>query len=218
MDEIARLGVVGRASNVPEHLPAGSAVANMSLLGYDPTACFTGRAPLEAVAQGIQLGDRDWAVRCNLVTIQDQVMRDFTAGHISTDEAAQLLQAAQAELGSDRLQFVPGVSYRNLLIYRAQDEPAPFSAETRATPPHDLTDRAVVDDYPRGPGSDLLNDLMSRSVEWFAAHQVNSARREAGERPATNFWLWGLGQKPKLRPFRTKQRSTPTGSLILRLT
>src|SRR4029079_1531037 len=91
MNDIARRGVVGRSNNVPEHLPAGSDVANLSLLGYDPEAHFTGRAPLEAAAQGIQLGPRDWAIRCNLVTVQDQVMRDFTAGHISTDEARQLL-------------------------------------------------------------------------------------------------------------------------------
>ena len=102
MDRLARLGRVGRASNVPAHLPAGSDVATMSLLGYDPNVYYTGRAPLEAAAQGIQLGPHDWAVRCNLVTIEDQVMKDFTAGHISTDEARQLLQTAQAELGSDR--------------------------------------------------------------------------------------------------------------------
>ena len=91
MDEVARIGIVGQASNVPAHLPAGSAVANMSLLGYDANEFFTGRAPIEAVAQNITLGPDDWAIRCNLVTIQDQVMRDFTAGHISSDEARELL-------------------------------------------------------------------------------------------------------------------------------
>ncbi len=118
MDEVARLGVVGRANNVPPSLPAGSDVACLSLLGYDPLAHFTGRAPLEAAAQGIELGASDWAIRCNLVTVQDQVMRDFTAGHISTDEARELLATAQERLGGDELQFYPGVSYRNLLVYR----------------------------------------------------------------------------------------------------
>src|SRR6187401_1228882 len=99
MDEIARLGVVGRANNVPAHLPAGSDVANLSLFGYDPNKYFTGRAPLEAAAQGIQLAPEDWAIRCNLVTIEDQTMQSFTAGHISTAEAAELLAAAQAVLG-----------------------------------------------------------------------------------------------------------------------
>ena len=103
---------------MPPSLPAGSDVACLSLLGYDPLAHFTGRAPLEAAAQGIELGPSDWAVRCNLVTVQDQVMRDFTAGHISTDEARELLSTAQERLGSDDLQFYPGVSYRNLLVYR----------------------------------------------------------------------------------------------------
>jgi 2,3-bisphosphoglycerate-independent phosphoglycerate mutase len=176
-------------------------VANLCLLGYDPNQHFTGRAPLEAAAQGIDLGPDDWAIRCNLVTIEDQIMREFTAGHISTAEAKELLAAAQAELAGEAMEFFPGVSYRNLLIYRGGKSPAPFTNETRATPPHDLTDKSVADDFPRGPGSDLLCDLMSRSVGLFADHPVNAARRAAGKPPATNVWLWGLGKTPKLTPF-----------------
>jgi 2,3-bisphosphoglycerate-independent phosphoglycerate mutase len=202
MDDAARGGVVGRAANVPDHLPAGSDVANLSLLGYDPCRYFTGRAPLEAVAQGIQLGAADWAIRCNLVTVQDGVMRDFTAGHVSTEEARSLLAAAQESLGSDRLQFVPGVSYRNLLVYRGAEQPAPFDTDTRSTPPHDLTDRSVADDYPRGPGCDLLVELMDRSRDLFREHPVNVARQRAGQLPATNVWLWGLGQSPQLPTFQ----------------
>ena len=203
MDAIAAAGIVGRASHVPAHLPPGSEVANMSLLGYDPTAVFTGRAPIEAAAQGIELGPHDWAVRCNLVTIQDQIMRDFTAGHISTPEAAALMQAAQDGLAGDLpVQFLPGVSYRNLMIYRGERQPAPFTGDTRATPPHDLTDKSVADDYPRGGGSDVLNELMGRSVPLFAEHPVNVARRQAGQLPATNVWLWGLGKRPNLQKFR----------------
>jgi 2,3-bisphosphoglycerate-independent phosphoglycerate mutase len=201
MDAIAAAGIVGRASNVPASLPAGSDVANLSLLGYDPLQYFTGRAPLEAAAQGIALGPEDWAIRCNLVTVEDQQMRDFTAGHISTEEARRLLATAQEHLGSERLEFVPGVSYRNLLLYRGTGQPAPFSRDTRATPPHDLTDKTVLDDYPRGPGSDLLNQLMSESVALFADHPVNLARLQAGKLPATNIWLWGQGRTPALRPF-----------------
>jgi 2,3-bisphosphoglycerate-independent phosphoglycerate mutase len=201
MDEIARLGIVGRANNVPKSLPAGSDVACMSLLGYDPLANFSGRAPMEAAAQGIELGRNDWAIRCNLVTIEDQTMRSFTADHISTEEATALLVTAQERLGSDYLQFMPGVSYRNLLLYRGDKETAPFSRDTRATPPHDLTDKSVIDDYPRGPGSTLLNQLMSDSVAVFAEHPVNRARVAAGRLPATNVWLWGLGRTPALRPF-----------------
>ncbi len=201
MDQVAREGVVGRANHVPPSLPAGSDVANLSLFGYDPLEFFTGRAPLEAAAQSIELGPDDWAIRCNLVTVEDQTMRDFTAGHISTAEATALLAAAQERLGGDRLEFRPGVSYRNLLLYRGAGEPAPFARETRTTPPHDLTDQSVLEDYPRGPGSDLLNQLMADSVPLFADHPVNQARRQQGLLPATNIWLWGLGRAPSLPSF-----------------
>ncbi len=123
MDAIAAAGLVGRASHVPASLPPGSDVANLSLFGYDPLEYFTGRAPLEAAAQGIALASDDWAIRCNLVTVEDQTMRDFTAGHISTEEATALLATAQEKLGSDRLTFFPGVSYRNLLVYRGAGRP-----------------------------------------------------------------------------------------------
>ncbi len=200
-DAIAAAGVVGRANNVPPHLPAGSDVANLSLLGYDPNACYTGRAPLEAAAQGIRLGANDCAVRCNLVTIEDQQMRDFTAGHISTEEATELLTTLQAELAGEHLEFVPGVSYRNLLIYRGRDAQPPFTRDTRATPPHDLTDKSVIDDYPRGPGSDLLTRLMSDSVGIFRDHPVNRRRVKEGLPPATNIWLWGQGGMPQVESF-----------------
>lgn len=201
MDAVATEGIMGRSINVPESLPPGSDVANLSLLGYDPHAHFTGRAPLEAAAQGIAMGPNDWAVRCNLVTIDDQVMKDFTAGHISTEEAAELLKSAQEQLGAGGVEFYPGVSYRNLMLLRTDDPGGPFSRDTRTTPPHDLTDKSVLDDYPRGPGSDLLNRLMNESMTIFAGHPVNQARIAAGKPPATNIWLWGLGRAPQLTPF-----------------
>ena len=212
MDALAAAGVVGRSCNVPDSLPAGSDVANLSLFGYDPLEHFTGRAPLEAAAQGIELGPDDWAVRCNLVTIEDQVMRDFTADHISTQEAAELIAAVQEELGSEHVQFYPGVSYRNLLVFRGTGRPVPFSRDTRTTPPHDLTDQTVLDDYPRGPGSDLLNELMGRSMAVFADHPVNVARRAQGKLPATNVWLWGLGSTPRLALFA--ERYGKQGAMI----
>jgi 2,3-bisphosphoglycerate-independent phosphoglycerate mutase len=213
MDEVAKRGRVGMANHVPPHLPPGSDVANMSLLGYDPNADFTGRAPLEAAAQGIQLGENDWAIRCNLVCVQDQIMKDFTAGHISTEEATELLATAQAELGGEQLEFVPGVSYRNLLLYRDGRIPAPFSQATRATPPHDLTDKTVVDDFPRGPGSSLLVELMSQSQSLFAEHAVNKKREEANKLPATNVWLWGIGKSPSLPSFKD-QYGIASGAMI----
>ncbi|GAA5508822.1 cofactor-independent phosphoglycerate mutase [Novipirellula caenicola] len=215
MDRLAAEGSLGLANNTPDHLPAGSEVANLCLLGYDPDVYFTGRAPLEAAAQGIALGEHDWAVRCNLVTIEDQTMVDFTADHISNEEGAELLRSAQAELLAkaaaegdpiaSRLEFVPGVSYRNLLIYRGDaSTPAPFSSDTRSRAPHDLTDLSVADEFPRGPGSDLLVRLMSESAELFASHPVNQKRIAEGKRPATNVWLWGLGGAPKLPSFQER--------------
>lgn len=201
MDAVAAAGRVGRANNVPPSLPAGSDVATLSLLGYDPMTHYTGRAPLEAAAQGIKLGPNDWAIRCNLVTIEDQEMKSFTAGQISSAEARGLLTTAQEQLGTKNLEFRPGVSYRNLLIYRPGDEAAPFTIDTRTTPPHDLTDKSVLDDYPRGPGGELLNHLMSETLRLFADHPVNAARRERGEPVATNVWLWGQGSVPSLVPF-----------------
>lgn len=212
MNAIAQSGVVARASNVPAHLPAGSDVASLSLLGYDPNAYYTGRAPLEAAAMGVELHPGDWAVRCNLVCVEDQVMKSFTAGHISSDEGKRLLGDLQAEVGENALEFVPGVSYRNLLVVRGRGRPDPFSRDTRTTPPHDLTDQSVADDFPRGPGSDLLVDLMGRSLRLFADHPVNSARRSAGKPAATNVWLWGLGQRPKLKTF--KEVYGKTGKMI----
>jgi 2,3-bisphosphoglycerate-independent phosphoglycerate mutase len=206
MDALAAAGVIGRACHTPRQLPAGSEVGNMSLLGYNPGENFTGRAPIEAAAQGICLAPRDWAIRCNLVTIQDQTMRDFTADHISTEEARGLLRSAQEELAGDkvhggRFEFIPGVSYRNLLLWRSDGERGPFSMDLRATPPHDLTDKSVLDDYPRGPGSDVLVELMTASARLFADHPVNQGRMAAGKLPATHLWLWGVGQAPDLQPF-----------------
>ena len=217
MDQIAAQGVVARACHTPPDLPAGSEIGNLSLLGYDPHANFTGRAPMEAAAQGITLGPNDWAIRCNLVTITDQIMKDFTADHITTAEATDLLNSAQMEIASREkfgsvLEFVPGVSYRNLLIWRGDKRAAPFTAETATTAPHDITDQAVLDFYPLGPGSDLLNELMDYSVELFADHPVNVARQGHNKRPATNIWLWGQGLAPKLRPFA--EEYGPRGAMI----
>ena len=205
MDRVASEGCVGVSDNVPRKYTPGSEVANMSLLGYDPNIYFTGRAPIEAAAQGIKLGPYDWAIRCNLVTIRDQIMVDFTADHISTHEAASLLKTAQETLGSPSLEFVAGVSYRNLLIYRgASANDVPFSTETRTTAPHDLTDDSVADDFPRGPGCDLLCGLMDKSQSVFADHPVNQSRIASGKKPATNLWLWGLGKTPQLPSFHSR--------------
>ena len=158
MDAVGKAGLIARGNHTPAALPAGSDTANLSLLGYDPLVHYTGRA-LEAAAQGIALESGDWAVRCNMVTVEDQVMRDFTAGHVSTEQAAALLAALQEKAGSDTLRFLPGVSYRNLLLVSA----APFTRDTRTAAPHDLTDQAFST-ATRGPGSSLLAELMSAAT------------------------------------------------------
>ncbi len=218
MDALAARGRVGLTNHVPDSLPPGSEVACMSLMGYDPLVYFTGRAPLEAAAQGIVLGPRDTAVRCNLVTIHDRVMEDFTAGHVSTEEAQELLTACQAGLATDfpalaaAWTFVAGVSYRNLLLYRgegtcaaqAATDPAggsPLGTDLRTTPPHDLMDKPVLDHFPRGTGSRLLTEIMAKSASWLADHPVNIKRVAAGKRPATHVWLWGAGRAPAFEPF-----------------
>lgn len=214
-DALAKAGRLGTANNTPADFPAGSEVANLCLLGYDPHQYFTGRAPLEAAAQGITLRPDDWAVRCNLVTIRDQVMIDFTADHVTTEEATELLQDAQQSLlaNFEGFELVPGVSYRNLLIYRGQpDGEPPFSSETRSFAPHDLTDLPIADSHPRGPGSDFLVEVMSQSGELFRDHPINRRRIEAGKRPVTHLWLWGLGGAPNLPSFQ--QRYGVSGVMI----
>lgn len=202
MDAIARAGVVGRADHVPASMPSGSDVGTMSLFGYDPKRFHTGRAPLEAAAQGISLGPHDWAIRCNLVTVENGTMRSFTAGQIPNDLARHLIQLLQKECcGDRRWKFHAGVSYRNLLLYRGRGEAAPFGPDTWTTPPHDVTDQPVAEFLPRGPGADRLRELMDQSAALFAASKPNQARRAAGELPATQIWLWGLGKTPALEPF-----------------
>jgi 2,3-bisphosphoglycerate-independent phosphoglycerate mutase len=204
-DRLARTGVVGQANNVPPTLTPASDVATLSLFGYDPLEVYTGRAPLETAAMGIRLGPNDWAVRCNLVTIEDGRMRDFTAGHIPSGEGRALIEAVQQALGGPagdgaRLEFHPGVSYRNILVYRGGGQ-APFSGDTRTQAPHDIPDRPIADYLPRGPGGELLLGLMERSRDVLREHPVNQVRRRRGDRPATQVWLWGQGPAPHLRSF-----------------
>src|SRR5579883_2074799 len=212
MDRVARMGVVGRTDNVPRPLTPASDVATLSLFGYDPLAVYTGRAPLETAAMGIALGPDDWAIRCNLVTVEDGVMRDFTAEHITSEEGRALIAALQEELGGPleteeygpeigELEFHAGVSYRNILVFRASDH-APFTSDTKTQPPHDIPDQSVAPHLPKGPGSGILMGLMERSANLLREHPVNKTRIAAGKRPATQIWLWGQGQAPSLRPFR----------------
>ncbi|MCS7020540.1 MAG: cofactor-independent phosphoglycerate mutase [Gemmataceae bacterium] len=216
MDRVAQLGVVGLADNVPATLTPASDVATLSLFGYDPLEVYTGRAPLEAAAMGIHLGPHDWAIRCNLVYVPDGHMRDFTAGHISTAEARELIQALQASLGGREvaggvIEFHAGVQYRHILVWRGRG-PESGLEQTRTQPPHDIPDRPVADYLPIGPARDWLVELMEASKPILAAQAVNQRRRETGHKPATQIWLWGQGQAPRLTPFA--ERYGPRGAII----
>jgi 2,3-bisphosphoglycerate-independent phosphoglycerate mutase len=199
MDRIARMGLVGRTDNVPPSLTPASDVATLSLFGYDPLVVYTGRAPLETVAMGLKLGANDWAIRCNLVHVENEEMRDFTAGHITSEAGKELMKAIQAGLGGGALEFHAGVSYRNILIYRGPG--APFSTQTKTQPPHDVPDRPIAGHLPSGPGAELLRDLMQRSRAILRDHPANQARRAASQRDATQIWLWGQGRAPSLKSF-----------------
>ena len=201
MDRVARLGVCGLAHNVHPTLTPASDVATLSLLGYDPLKVYTGRAPLETAAMGIRLGPDDWAVRCNLVSAPDGHMRDFTAGHIDTADARELIAALQAELGDGTLEFHPGVQYRHILVWRGKPGDGCPLAGTTAQPPHDIPDRPVSDHLPKGPGRDLMVRLMEASKPILANHPANARRVAEGKKPATQIWLWGHGKAPTVTPF-----------------
>ena len=202
MDAIAREGVLGRSKNVPDRFLPGSDVATLSLFGYDPEVVFTGRAPLEAAAAGVPLGPDDWAVRCNLMTIRDGRLSDFTAGHITSEEGRELMEALQRKLGRPDIEFFPGVSYRNLMIYRGTGRPSPFADDTATTPPHDQPDQPAEDYLPRGTGSELLRELIVEGAKVVRDHPVNLARLAKGKPPANAIWLWGQGKAPQLPSFQ----------------
>ncbi|MDM7934392.1 MAG: cofactor-independent phosphoglycerate mutase [Methanothrix sp.] len=189
MDYLAGIGRSGLARTVPDSLPPGSDVANLSIMGYPPERYYTGRAPLEAAAMGVPLGPDDIAFRCNLVTVRDGVMEDYSAGHISSEEGRLLIDALRPLVPGGRL--FPGVGYRNLMVLKSGDE-------CLCTPPHDITGRMIRDHIPRGRDADLLIGLMEASVPILASHPVNSRRLAEGRRPANMIWLWGQGRAPSM--------------------
>lgn len=192
MDTIARKGRCGMLKTVDESMTPGSDVANMSILGYDPEKYYTGRGALEALSMGVPFGEDDMAYRCNLVTIENGKMKDFAAGHITSEEGAALFKSLQEKVSG--VTFYPGVSYRNVMMF-----PGGEGAETY--PPHDIVDE-VVDNYmPKGPDADTLMKLMVRAADVFEKHPVNVARKAAGKNPATTIWPWSAGKKPAMPQF-----------------
>jgi 2,3-bisphosphoglycerate-independent phosphoglycerate mutase len=202
MDFMAKRGRIGLARTVPAGLPPGSDVANLSIFGYDPLTCYTGRSPLEAASMGIELGKEDVAFRINLVNLEARantlLMKDYSAGHISTEEGRELVTALQKELGNEEFQFYPGISYRHLLVWKNGLD------SIIATPPHDITGQSILDYLPSGEGADKLINLMNSSQLVFRNHPQYRKRLEAGKIPANSIWLWGQGKAPKMETYAKK--------------
>jgi len=202
MDYMAKRGRLGMAKTIPDGYPPGSDVANLSVFGYDPRTCYTGRSPLEAASMGVALGPDDVAFRLNLVNLARRddatVMGDYSSGHISTEEGRELLAALGRELGSEAFEFHPGVSYRHLLVWRNGRE------KLELTPPHDITGRCIDGYLPNGDGAEVLLDLMQRSRSILEAHPLHRQRSERGLPPANSIWLWGQGKAPRMETYRDK--------------
>ncbi len=210
MDSIASKGQLGLFRSVPEGFPPGSDVANLSILGYDPKMYYTGRAPLEAASIGVVLGPEDVAFRCNLVTLSGKedlpVMADYSAGHITTEEARDIIKSLDEALSSEGVRFYPGKSYRHLMVWKGGSD------GLKTTPPHDISDKPVEGYLPEGDGADFIRSLMERSVEILRDHPVNRSRRAAGRNTADSIWLWGHGRAPQMPTF--KERFGLDGAII----
>ncbi len=206
MDRVATLGVVGLSNNVPASQTPASDVATLSLCGYDPLKVYTGRAPLETAAMGIPIGPNDYAIRCNLIHAPNGLMEDFTAGHIDNDSGRALIETIQAELGGKdvaggTLEFHAGVSYRNILVWRGHSSERSILEGTKCQPPHDVPNQPIEKHLPVGTGREMLVALMEASKPILANHPANKKRIAAGQKPATQIWLWGQGKAPVIELF-----------------
>ncbi len=195
MDFIAKHGRCGVARTVPDNMPAGSDVANLSILGYDPAKYYSGRGPLEAASIGVTLSKNDIAFRCNLITEKDGMLADYSAGHISSEEAHILIEAIDRELGNS-CKFRAGVSYRHLLVTEKGEE-------AQCTPPHDVVGQSIDDVLPKGKDSEILIDLIMASRPILESHEVNMKRKKNGKAPANLIWPWGQGKAPSMPFFRS---------------
>lgn len=201
-DKLAQLGEVGLVRTVAEGLKPGSDVANLSVMGYDPKKYYTGRSPLEAVSIGVEMADDDIALRCNVVTLSDEenyadkTMVDYSAGDISSEEAAEIIKTVQEHFGGGEFDFYPGVAYRHCLIHHGG------TVELgNMTPPHDISDRVIGSYLSTSPNAEKLIGMMKESYDLLKDHPVNKKRIAEGKRPANSIWLWGEGKKPILPKF-----------------
>ena len=214
MTFIAKEGRVGCAVTVPEALQPASDVANMALLGYDPRKYYSGRGPLEAANMGIKIKENEVAFRCNTVTIAEDKMADYSAGHITNKEARQVISTIDKKIGSNAIRFYPGISYRHLAVIDC--DKAKLNKEelvkTACTPPHDILDKLIARYLPRGQASGFLTDLMLKSQDILNKLDINRVRIDLGENPANMIWLWGQGVRPDMPLF--KEKFGLTGSII----
>lgn len=213
MDALAGKSEVGLARTVPAGLAPGSDVANLTVLGYDAKACYTGRSPLEAANIGIELKEDDVAFRCNLVTLSDEAdfaektILDYCAGDIHTADAAPLIEAVQAAFGGGEFDFYTGTAYRHCMVWHGGK-----TALGTLTPPHDITGRVIGGYLPRHPDAAPLLAMMEKSGAVLKDHPVNRARQAKGLPPANAVWLWGQGKRPALPNF--KERYGVEGAMV----
>lgn len=213
MDKLAAVSEAGMCRTVAKGLKPGSDVANLSVMGYDPAVCYTGRSPLEAASIGVDLKPTDVALRCNIVTLSDsepyesKTMVDYCAGDISTEEARLIIETVEKELGSDIYKFYSGVSYRHCLVVKNGTTDL-----GNMTPPHDISGRVIGEYLSRSENAKELIGLMKKSYEILKDHPVNIARREKGLHEANSIWLWGEGRKPALENF--KEKNGVTGCVV----
>ncbi len=200
MDFIAQNGILGRIQTVPALLSPASDVANLSILGYDPQIYYMGRAPFEAANIGVELEEGDLALRCNFISASEGKIIDYSAGHISSKEAAVLIYFLNKKLGSQDIKFYPGVSYRHLLVIKNCGDLQLKDLE--CTPPHDIMGLEIDKFLPKGKQSEILVKLMQDSRQILPEHDINQVRIDLGENPANMIWLWGAGKKINLPKFK----------------
>ena len=199
MDFLAKNGKVGTFETVPKGFHPGSEIANLTVLGYDVTKVFEGRGSLEAASMGIGINPNEMAMRCNLICIEDGKIKNHSAGHISNEEATELINFLQAQLGNDVISFYPGISYRHLLKIKNGDK------RLLCTPPHDVpgTPFSEVLVKPQvgdaSSSADLINDLILKSQELLSNHPINLKRISEGKDPANSIWPWSPGYKPMMQ-------------------
>ena len=214
MDKLARLGRTGKLTTVADGFHPGSEVANMSVMGYDLPKVYEGRGSLEAASIGVELQPGDMAMRCNLVCFEGEILKNHSAGHITTEEADVLIQYLQEHLGNEQVHFYTGVQYRHLLVVKGGNK------HLDCTPPHDVPLKPyrpllVKAEIPEAQESaDLLNDLIFKSQELLANHPINLKRIAEGKDPANSIWPWSPGYRPAMEPLSVMYPAIRKGSVI----